>query len=339
VLTIVLPTASPEDRASDAMVPIRRPAERETPVDEPATDRHEIPPAYARHLTPQTMVRPVAPGTDRATLTMLRGPAVGASFSLERSGTILGRTATANIVLQEPSASRQHARITVDAEGCYFIEDLGSTNGTFVCGRPVSSAPLESGDLVQIGSDYTFRFARVDEAEETLHRHLYESSTRDALTSLLNRRSLLDHLATEVERATRNRTDLGVLMIDIDHFKEINDKFGHAAGDRTLAAIALAGSRGLREGDLFARYGGEEFAVLARASGRREAKALAERLRGAVANVRVEEGETAIQVTVSIGVGWLSECNLADGLELFARADARLYAAKRAGRNRVCAEG
>src|SRR6202040_2202821 len=105
--------------------------------------------------------------------------------------------------------------------------------------------------------------------------------------------------------------------------------------DQVLRAIALTGTAVLRETDIFARYGGEEFVVLARSLRREELAALAERLRDAIAGMGVEVGGGAVSVTVSIGIALLSECEIVDGLELFARADARLYAAKLAGRDRV----
>ncbi len=297
-------------------------------------------PAPAPRATPHTIVLPTTKSADRATLTMLRGTGVGTTFTLEQEETVLGRGGKADIVLDEPSVSREHARITVEGEGEYFIEDLGSTNGTFVGGRPIRRARLKDGDRVQVGGEYTFRFAILDEEAESLQRKLYESSMRDALTRLVNRRCLFEHLASAMDRARRDGSDIGVLMVDADHFKSVNDRFGHAAGDEVLKAIALAGGRVLGEGDIFARYGGEEFAVLTRPlEGREEVKELAERIRRAVGDLRVEVGAGAIGVTVSIGIALLSECEIADGLELFARADARLYAAKMAGRNCVSADG
>jgi diguanylate cyclase (GGDEF)-like protein len=309
------------------------------PPLEPITEEITIlRPAPASRETPHTIVLPVPTRADRATLTMLRGPGVGTTFTLEHEETVLGRGAKADIMLDEPSVSRSHARITIDDDGQYFIEDLGSTNGTFVCGRPVRHSPLSNGDRVQIGGEYTFRFAILDAEEETLQRRLYESSMRDTLTGLVNRRCLFEHLATALERTRRDGGDVGVLMIDADHFKSVNDRFGHAAGDEVLKAIAIAGGRVVGDSDVFARYGGEEFAVLTRIGGSKEVAALGERIRNAVNELRIEVGAGAIGVTVSVGVALLSECDIADGLELFARADARLYAAKLGGRNRVCAD-
>jgi two-component system cell cycle response regulator len=313
------------------------------PALEPITEEREViasapPPApSAHHDTPHTFVLPLASNADRATLTMLRGHSVGATFSLEHEETILGRSETADITLDDSSVSRRHARVVVEG-GRYFIEDLASTNGTFLAGAPVKRAPLKNGDRVQIGGEHTFRFALMGEDEETLQRRIYESSMRDGLTSLLNHRCLFEHLAVEIERSLREKADLGVLMIDVDRFKEINDRFGHAAGDQVLRAIALTGAATLRETDLFARYGGEEFAVLVRGAERADLAALAERLRSAIAAMGVEVGGGSVHLTVSIGVALLSECEIIDGLELFARADARLYAAKASGRNRVCVD-
>lgn len=289
--------------------------------------------------TPHTVVIPATTRADRATLTTLRGPGAGTTYRLERQSTVIGRGAKADIVLDEPSVSREHARFIRDDDGGYFIEDLGSTNGTFVGGHPVQRARLRSGDRLQIGGEHSFRFAIVDEEEESLQRRLHESSMRDTLTGLVNRGCLFDQLATGIERARRDGGDIGVLILDVDYFKSVNDRFGHAAGDEVLKAIAVAGGRVLGENDVFARYGGEEFAVFSRCGGKEEVAALAERFAAGVGALRVKVGDGAIGVTVSVGVAVLSECVIADALELFARADARLYAAKLAGRNRVCAYG
>jgi two-component system cell cycle response regulator len=296
-----------------------------------------LPEPRAPRETPHTIVLPSTSRADRATLTLLRGPGVGTTFRIELESTVLGRGASADIVLDEPSVSREHARVIRDDDGAYFIEDLGSTNGTFLAGSPVQRARLKSGDRLQIGSEHSFRFAFVDEEEETLQRRLYESSMRDTLTGLVNRGALFEQLATAIERSRRDGIDVAILIVDVDYFKSVNDQFGHAAGDEVLRAIAIAGGRELGETDIFARYGGEEFAVLTRCAGKDDVAELAQRLASAVGELRVKVGDGAIGVTVSIGVALLSECSIVDGLELFARADARLYAAKLAGRNRVCA--
>jgi two-component system, cell cycle response regulator len=289
-------------------------------------------------LTPVAAVLPLPTSRDRATLMILGGPRAGALYTLLDEATLIGRSADATITVDDPSVSRCHARILCASDGSIVLEDLDSTNGTFVGGKQIARALLSSGDRIQLGRDSIFRFAIVDAAEEALQTQLYEGSLKDTLTALANRRCLFERLQTEIWHARRERRRLGFLMIDIDHFKTVNDRFGHLAGDQVLRAIAQAGSLTLRSGDLFARYGGEELAVIARDAGLREATVLAERLRETIAGMRIEVGGGAIGVTVSVGVAVLSECEREDeGEELFARADARLYAAKRGGRNRVCA--
>jgi len=219
--------------------------------------------------------------------------------------------------------------------GKYTVSDLGSTNGTFVRGRSIQLVALGSGDRVQIGPNVVLRFAITDETEESLLRRLYESSTRDALTGALNRRYFLERLATEAAYAERNRTSLAVLMIDVDHFKAINDRWGHLVGDQVLRALSTTLSRNIRKEDVFARYGGEEFAVLSRAAQPVDGDRLAERLRGIVDALRVPTANAILPVTVSIGVAHLHECKGAAELDLVALADGRLYRAKAAGRNRV----
>jgi two-component system cell cycle response regulator len=297
-----------------------------TPPDAPITER---PPGAAR--------LPVPTACDRATLMVLTGSGAGSTCTLQYDATTIGRGTNAMLQVDDVCVSRCHACITREPDGTYQIEDLSSTNGTFVSGLRIERSPLASGDRIQLGRDCVLRFAIVDEAEEALQRQLYEGSLRDALTALANRRCLFERLKSETWHARRERRRLALLAIDVDHFKAINDRFGHQAGDEVLRAIARAGSLTLRGGDLFARYGGEELAIIARDAGMREATILAERLRGAIAEMRVETGSDAVRVTVSIGVAVLEECDHADeGQELFSLADARLYEAKRQGRNRVC---
>ncbi len=293
----------------------------------------------ARHDTPMTIVLPTAPRADRATLTVLAGSEPGFVVALVNRETIVGRSDGATIAIDEPSISRRHARIVHAEDGRYLIEDLGSRNGTFVNGARVRRVALESGDRIQLGRVTLFRFALVDEGEETLQRRLYESSTRDSLTGLVNRRCLLERLELELARGTTDSVDTGVLMIDVDHFKQINDSLGHLAGDEVLRALAMTAEKALRAGDLFGRYGGEEFVAIICDATKEELVALAERVRGALAQVRVDLGTSAITTTVSVGVALWSECRTSDPLELVALADERMYAAKVAGRNRVVSEG
>jgi diguanylate cyclase (GGDEF)-like protein len=315
---------------------------RATTAPDPVTGEHPVAPDSEISIaTPHAIVFPVVIRPDRATLTAISGRDAGKTFPLDGDEIVLGRGTEATLRLDEPSVSRVHARITCSRVGrSYVLEDLGSTNGTFVGGRRIRRTALASGDRVQVGRECVFRFAVIDEAEESLQRRLYESSMKDTLTSLANRRALFDRLASELLHARREERALSVLVVDIDRFKSINDTFGHQAGDQVIQAIAMRGAQVIRAGDLFARYGGEEFAVIARDADKREAVALAERLRRAISGMQVEVGGGSVAVTVSIGVAGRTEApGNTDPFALFERADARLYIAKITGRDRVIAEG
>jgi diguanylate cyclase (GGDEF)-like protein len=157
-----------------------------------------------------------------------------------------------------------------------------------------------------------------------------KSSLTDALTGLPNRRSAQQALKQESARSRRHRTALSVAMLDVDRFKEVNDRFGHGAGDQVLQQVAAALSRSVRADDVPARWGGEEFLVILTNTGIGGARTCAERIR---AGVELEEFPVVGRVTVSAGVAQLESDESVDSL--LARADARLYDAKAGGRNRV----
>ena len=162
-----------------------------------------------------------------------------------------------------------------------------------------------------------------------LEEHLRQIADRDPLTRVLNRRSLYETLASEIQRARRYRSPLSVIMFDIDHFKRINDNYGHAVGDRMLVGTVETVRSELRAGDQLARYGGDEFVIIAPGTDREQTSALAERLRNLIAGVQVP---ALPPVTCSFGVCQADEED-ADGL--IARADRLMYEAKQSGRNRV----
>lgn len=172
------------------------------------------------------------------------------------------------------------------------------------------------------------------------NRQLAEASSRDALTGLANRLTLDREL--EALQAARSKSAgspaYSIMMIDVDHFKNFNDTYGHKVGDDVLRAVAAVLSHSARATDLVARYGGEEFVVVLTNAGEAEAVAIAERFRNAIERQRVELDDRALQVTASIGIA--SSDSLPAGssqVDVLIQADAALYAAKRAGRNRVVA--
>lgn len=168
---------------------------------------------------------------------------------------------------------------------------------------------------------------------EFAQRALHEASITDELTGLHNRRFLMARFHEEFERARRKGTALGLLVMDIDHFKQVNDTCGHPFGDLVLKRVAAAIPVVLREYDVAGRYGGEEFAVVASETGRQDMVSLAERVRQEIEQLDIADKTTSIRVTVSVGVSSLTD---GDTLEsLWKRADDALYLAKNEGRNRT----
>ncbi len=299
-------------------------------------DAPDAPDATPEHITEPTLSLPRPSVRDRANLTLLTGPSAGEIFTLVRVETVIGRDESADIVFDDAAISRRHARVLREATGELVIEDLGSTNGTYVGVEQVERRVLRAGDQVQLGPNLIFRFALTDETEERLARQLFESSIRDPLTHAHNRKYLNERLIAEVAHARRHGTKLAVLMLDLDDFKGTNDRHGHLAGDAVLRQVAKTVESLIRIEDVFARFGGEEFVVLTRGDGVQNASQLAERLRRAIGEVRVPFEALMLGVTVSIGVADLDELPQPAGPQaLVERADARLYRAKSLGRNRV----
>jgi diguanylate cyclase (GGDEF)-like protein len=275
---------------------------------------------------------------DRAVLLRMDGVQAGQIVGVERFPFTVGRHPTNELRVDDDSISRSHARIMRSGDD-FIVEDMGSRNGTFVAGKRVTRAKLEHDNWLQLGPRVSFRFSLTDAREERLLRKLYESSTRDALTGAYNRLHFEERLRAEVAYSIRHRTSLSLVLIDLDHFKRVNDTFGHPAGDLVLRRAAEACSRALRTEDVFARFGGEEFAVVLRGVGLSGAARLAERLRQAVEREIIEYEDRHIPVTLSGGCASLECCPMPSADELVSLADRRLYLSKQGGRNRVSSQG
>jgi diguanylate cyclase (GGDEF)-like protein len=272
----------------------------------------------------------------RAVLTISSGPEVGRVISLGQGEVTLGRSPECTVWFSDPSLSRVHAHV-LHAVHEWVLTDRASTNGSFVNDRKVlAPTALRDGDHVRLGAETTLRFSMVDENEEQALRQMYESAARDALTGVSNRKCFDERLGAELAFAQRHGTPLCLTLIDVDHFKRVNDGYGHQAGDAVLRAVAAVLARSIRAEDMVARYGGEEFAVIARGADLRGAGIMAERLRQQVAEECVEHQGRLLRVTASLGVASLACCGASrDKAGLIALADARLYQAKQRGRNRV----
>lgn len=253
---------------------------------------------------------------------------------LECERLLFGRDETSDIVLMDSGVSRRHAELVNDGDQ-YSIVDLGSTNGTLVNGSPVDRSVLQSGDTVRVGS-FIFRFLSADSVETQYHETVYNALVRDALTGTMNKRYLLESMQREIARAVRQKATLSVAILDIDHFKRVNDTHGHLVGDEVLKEFGNRMTEISRADDLLARYGGEEFCLLLADTGLAEALEIMERCRQRISALPFMTADGPLDITASFGVACLDPIEATDPLELIKLADAKLYEAKKTGRNRVC---
>lgn len=286
----------------------------------------------------ETVVTVISKISDRpvnldAALVVIYGLDLGRKFDLTSEETLIGRSSKADIQIDQESVSRNHASITNSREGVR-IRDLGSTNGTFVNDELAEGVrELRNGDLVKIGRTI-FKYIAGGNIEAAYHDEIYRLTTMDGLTQIYNRRYFDEQLDREISRSRRYERMLSLVLLDIDHFKAVNDKFGHLAGDSVLKQLASTVRTKIRREDVFARYGGEEFAILLPEVSLVGTRQLADKVRRLVEKQRFEFDRQAIPVTVSVGLAVLEPHHRESG-ELVRDADEKLFEAKTSGRNRV----
>jgi diguanylate cyclase (GGDEF)-like protein len=271
-----------------------------------------------------------------ACLIIIRGTPQGHRFFITQTEMTIGRDPTADISVNDQSISRKHAKVTKQ-NGKLLLTDLGSSNGSFVNDKklqPNETVTLSKEDMVKLGNSI-FKYLPAGELEIVLYGNLGSAAHTDALTRIYNKGYLLEALEAEFKRAKALHTDFSVLFFDLDHFKKVNDTYGHDAGDYVLKEFThLVRSSHLRPKDIFARYGGEEFVVLLGNTAGKAAADMGERIRSAVeTHAFIYEGKR-LPVTTSMGVAEL-RADIESAQTLLKAADKALYAAKTGGRNRV----
>ena len=268
-------------------------------------------------------------------LVVVYGGNLGKAYYLQQDEEIIGRDLSADIHLDEDSVSRRHARIKVTHKET-TVYDLDSTNGVFVNGHRVQHAALKDGDRLHLG-ETVLKYLSGNNTESKFHEDIYRLMTVDDQTQAFNRPYLQESLKREMSRALRYRRPLSLALLDIDQFKTINDTFGHPAGDAVLKAFVALISRNIRPSDLLARYGGDEFAIILPEADRDSALRFCEKLRGLIASNPFRFEQQTLAVTASIGLQSYTHTDGEKTVNQFvAAADAKLYEAKNAGRNRIC---
>ena len=288
-----------------------------------------------------------SPMERRPALVSLRGELLAVPIPLDRDEVTLGRALEADVRINDTRASRLHARIIVERSAgpgsvrC-IIRDLASTNGTLINGQPLTEAVLSEGDKISIG-DQLFRFDMLDEIDREFQQQIHRLISHDELTGLLTSKSFFSELRREAAKAEVKSHPFCVLMMDVDHFKQVNDTYGHLVGSQTLEEIGGVIKRALRAGDVAARFGGEEFAAFLLDADYAQGLVAAERVRSAVQNYEFSAARRdspaptgTLRITISIGIASFPD-DAKDPIELIELADSALYRAKRGGRNRISA--
>jgi diguanylate cyclase (GGDEF)-like protein len=273
-----------------------------------------------------------------AYLIVLSGSEIGRMLRLKAGKTTIGRSRSCTFLIEEEGISRLHAEVHIDEKGQPTVRDAGSTNGTLVNGRSVLKGiqPLEDGDRIQVGGAVILKFSYQDHLEESFQQRLYSSAVRDPLTGAYNKRYLTERLEQEFAHADRRNVPLSLVVVDLDHFKRINDEYGHACGDEVLRMVAQHVEKHLRREEIFARYGGEEFVILMRETNLESAMRAAERIRRLIQGLSIPFSDKVLRVTASLGVSSTDGAWHKNALRLFISADRQLYRAKNLGRNTVC---
>lgn len=276
-----------------------------------------------------------------ACLIIIRGSPQGHRFFLTQPEMSIGRDPSADITLMDQGISRKHAIISKSSDGNMLLEDLNSSNGTFINDKrmkPGEKAALAKEDMIRLGN-MILKFLPAGEIEILFYGNLGSAAHHDPLTGIYNKGYLLEALDAEFKRAKALHTDFSVLFFDLDHFKKVNDTYGHDAGDYVLKEFShLVRTNFLKPKDVFARYGGEEFVILLSKTNATLAAELAEKIRSAVeANAFIYEGKR-MPITTSLGVAEL-RTDIESAQTLLKHADKALYTAKSQGRNRVVVAG
>ena len=277
---------------------------------------------------------------------VINGMDLGKRYSLVQTSVLIGRSSKTDIRVDEDSISRHHALLINDGSKV-TLRDLDSTNGTYVNDNLIKECVLTDSDQIRVGRTM-FKFLTGSNIENAYHEEIYRLTTMDCLTQIYNKRYFSESLEREISRSLRYERGLSLLVLDIDHFKSINDMYGHLTGDFILKQFAKRIKDQIRRDDIFARYGGEEFVLLLPELNKAAASLLAEKLRLLVERKPFEFDQIVVPVTVSVGVGDFAEYLESVGASALRESyqsqysdgfvkmvDDRLYRAKRGGRNCV----
>ena len=270
--------------------------------------------------------------TGTAFIVTIYGEHLGKRFEITHVPLVIGRSSDCSVHVLDDSASRQHCKI-MTSEKSIMVRDLKSTNGTYVNGTTVAVRHLKNGDIIQVGRSI-FKFLVGDDIESAYHEEIYRLKTVDGLTGAVNKRTFDEEIQRELHRFYRYNRPLSLIMFDLDRFKDVNDTYGHLAGDRVLSEIGVLIGDECRKEDTFCRYGGEEFAILMPELDLGQCISFAEEIRVKVEAHVFEFDGAVMPITISGGVA-TADPKFESPSDFVAVADKHLYEAKHSGRNKI----
>lgn len=273
----------------------------------------------------------------QAVLLAIAGTSAGKLFLLEgKSEFTIGCAQDCDIYLTDANISWHHAKLRMNQEGHGSITDLETVGGIWVDGVAVSQHTLVDGAIIRIGSTDVLKFTYINDLEKSFYLDQYRKIMRDDLTGAFNRRYFQAALCQGLAHACHWGKAMSLILIDIDHFKRINDSCGHLAGDAVLEGMVAVIRENLSEDNILARYGGEEFGIILQGQGASEAYGFANRIRDLVERTPFNGADESFYLTISAGIAIHDGRDPPkDPSEMLAEADKQLYRAKAAGGNRV----
>jgi len=271
-----------------------------------------------------------------ACLVVVRGIGIGNKILLNKNEMTIGRARDVDLRLAEAEVSRRHAVIQHRGELEFLLIDTDSTNGTLINSDRIKEAVLKDQDLITIG-DNRLKFIAADSPEQPYYEELYRQAQMDKALQVYNKHYFLTKLDEEMMRCKRYGLPLSLILLDADHFKRLNDTYGHLAGDAALIQLAEIIKKRIRDTDVLCRYGGEEFTIIMPQTHQQQAYVSAEHIRILVAKTPVNHDNTVIDMTISLGISSYTghEKQACTRELLIAQADKALYEAKHSGRNKV----
>jgi len=271
-----------------------------------------------------------------ACLVVVWGIGIGNKILLNKNEMTIGRARDVDLRLAEAGVSRRHAVIQRRNELEFLLIDTDSTNGTLINSGRIKEAVLKDQDLITIGAN-RLKFIAADSPEQPYYEELYRQAQMDKALQVYNKHYFLTKLDEEMMRCKRYGLPLSLILLDADHFKRLNDAYGHLAGDAALMQLAETIKKRIRDTDVLCRYGGEEFTIIMPQTHQQHAYVLAEHIRILVAKAPVNHDNTVIDMTISLGISSYSghEEQACTRELLIAQADKALYEAKHSGRNKV----